>query len=298
MKQILFIILAAPLLVISACSSGQDEQQEERPGQSAEAKGITASLSEVWTTGRTELITPECATFDPEQNVFYISNLNRDNNTEDDGYISIVNADGTIENAHWTDGLGSPLGNDFHGDYLYVSDNGQIVQIDRKTGAVSNRITIEGASDLNGIDIAGDGTIYTADSDGNKIFRVTPEGEAELILEDEKLNTPNGVHVQGNQLLIASSGSGSLLSLDLKTSTLSTLVPEGLGQADGIIALEGGHFLVSSWSGEVYFINSDMQQTQPLLDTSADSINAADIGYIPRDSLLVVPTFYDNRLVG
>ncbi|MDZ7691454.1 MAG: hypothetical protein U5K69_10040 [Balneolaceae bacterium] len=125
---------------------------------------------------------------------------------------------------------------------------------------------------------------------------MNPDGKAELIVEGEKLNSPNGVLLKGNNLIIASSEGNSLLSLNLETNELTTLVGSGLGHADGIIPLEGDRYLISSWTGEVYFVNSDFQ-TQTLLNTSEADINAADIAYVPQDSLLVVPTFYDNRLM-
>ncbi|MEX0778475.1 MAG: hypothetical protein WD037_01980 [Balneolales bacterium] len=284
-------VLAISVFILSACSSDENEQVP-----SDETNTANVSLTQVWATGQTELITPECATFHPDRNIFFVSNLNRDNDTDNDGYISLVNADGTVKNARWVEGLGKPLGNDYHNGSLYVNDGGEIVQIDIESGSISNRITVEGAIDLNGIDIDEDGIIYAADSDGNKVFKVTPGGETELLFAGEELNIPNGVFIKQNELIIASSEGNSLLSLDLETNELSTLVDGGLGHADGIIQLDNDAYLISSWTGEVYFVDNDMQ-TQTILNTSASDINAADIAYIPQDNLLVVPTFYDNRLV-
>lgn len=292
MEKGIVLVIAFSLISLSACSSGENGQ----PDQSGEMSMDDVTLTQQWATGQDELITPECATYYPAENVFFISNLNRENELDDDGYISIVNADGSIRDVNFTDGLSSPLGNDYFGDFLYVNDENQIVQIDIETGNITDRIVIDEAIDLNGMDIHTDGTIYSADSDGNKIFRVSPVGEVELLIEGEQLNNPNGVFIQGTELIIASMGGNSLLSLDLETNELTTLVDGGLGRADGIIQLDGGNYLISSWTGEVYFVNSDME-TRTILDTSEEGINAADIGYIPQDSLLVVPTFFDNRLV-
>lgn len=295
MKRFSFFLFAGLAVIICACGSG--EQRQKQSGQAGEKNGdsIKATLTQVWATDTTQLITPECATYDPDRNIFYVSNLNRDNETENDGYISLVNADGSIKQAKWVEGLGSPLGNDFYNDHLYVSDNGTIVKINIEDGTIEERIGIEGASDLNGMDIDEQGNIYAADSDGNKIFKVSQNGEVTVVFEGEELNTPNGVLIKGKELIVASSAGNSLNSINLETKEMNILV-EDIGRADGIVPLDGGHYLTSSWTGEVYFISRDMKK-QKILDTKAQEINAADIGYISQKNLMVVPTFYDNRLV-
>jgi DNA-binding beta-propeller fold protein YncE len=283
-------------MIILACGQGE-KQQNNQSGQIAEMKPDTfrVELEKVWETGEAQLITPECATYDPEMNIFYVSNLNRDNELENDGYISIVNADGSVNNARWVEGLTSPLGNDFYNGHLFVNDGGNIVKINIESGNVIEKISVEGATDLNGIDIDEAGNIYAADSDGNKIYKVTQNGEVTLLFEGGELNEPNGVFIKDEELIVASMSGNSLLSFNLETNQIKTLV-EGIGGADGIVQLEGGHFLTSNWSGEIYFISNDMQK-QRILDTTVDKINAADITYIPHENLLVIPTFFDNRLM-
>jgi len=296
MRFLLYCFVSSGLMLIIAC--GQGEKQKSNPvGPTAEMKTDTliVELEKVWETKGAHLITPECVTYDLERNIFYISNLNRDNEVENDGYISIVNADGSVKNARWVEGLTSPLGNDFYNGHLFVNDGGNIVKIDIESGNVIEKISVEGAADLNGIDIDEAGNIYAADSDGNKIYKVTQDGEVTLLFEGEELNEPNGVFIKDEELIVASMSGNSLLSFDLEAKQIKTLV-EGIDRADGIIQLEGGHFLTSNWSGEIYFISNDMQK-QKILDTTVDKINAADIGYIPHENLLVVPTFFDNRLM-
>lgn len=291
-----FSFMSGLIILLAACSQGE-KKQENQYGQTSEMgnDSIRVTLNQVWATDTTQLITPECATYDPERNVFYISNLNRDNEAENDGYMSIVNADGSIKNARWVEGLTTPLGNDFYDGHLYVNDKGNIVKINIESGEIIEKINVEGAVTLNGIAIDETGNIYSADSDGNKIFKVTQNGEASVVFENEELNRPNGVFIKGGELIVASSAGSKLFSINLENKEITTLV-EGIGRADGIIPLDGGHYLTSSWSGEVYFISKDMKK-QKVLDTKAEEINAADIGYIPQENLLVVPTFYDNRLV-
>lgn len=286
-------IIAAGILVASC--GNQSNQSGEQADVRSQAGNVHVELSQVWETDTTTFMTPECVTYDSVRNQFYVSNINRQSEAENAGYISLVDADGSVKDAQWITGFTGPLGNDFHGDYLYVNDRSVIVKIDIAAGEIVERITVDSAVALNGIDIAEDGTIYAADSRTNKIFRVQPTGEIDVVVASDSLETPNGVLIQDNELLVASSDGGSLKSVNLSDGSIKTLVT-GIGQADGIISLGDGRYLSSSWKGEVYFINENMEQ-QKILDTQADAINAADMGYIPEENLVVVPTFHDNRLV-
>jgi len=291
-----FSLLYFPAAVISillfACGQGTKSQQES--SSELVPDSIQVSLSQVWATDTIPLVTPECASYDADEDVFYVSNLNRENDVEDDGYISMVNADGSIKNAKWVEGVGAPLGNDFYDGHLYVNDKSTVIKIDIETGKIVEKIQVEGAKRLNGIDIDGEGNIYSADIDGNKIIKITPEGEVSIVIESEALNKPNGVIVEDGNLLIASSGGGKLLSVSLETNEMTTL-GEGIERADGIVPLGDGQYLVSSWTGLIHFVSED--GTRQILDTKDQGINAADITYIPKKDLLVIPTFNDNRLV-
>lgn len=291
-KMPVLFFISSFFVFLTACGQKNfmGEQGAERKNDS-----LRVELTMVWETEKGFLKTPECATFDAQRNIFYVSNLNRDNETENDGFISLVNVDGSVKIERWVEGLTSPLGNYFYKEHLFVNDGGNIIKIDMESGDIIEKIAVEGASSLNGIDIDEAGNIYAADSRGNKIFKVTQKGETTLLYEGEDLKSPNGVSVKGNELIIASFSGNSLLSLNLQNNQIRTLV-EDIGKADGIIQLEVGHFITSSWSGEVYLISNDLKK-QKILDTSSEKINAADMGYIPEENLLIIPTFYDNRLM-
>lgn len=292
--QLQHVFLIAAALCLTACGgrSGGSDAQVDNTGPKDRA---TVTLTQVWETDSTSLLTPECVTYDPARNQFYVSNINRQSEGEDAGYIALVNADGSIQQAQWVTGFKGPLGNEIHGDFLYVNDRSAIVKIDIAAGKIVDRIQVEGAVALNGMDIAEDGTIYAADSRTNKIFSIRPDGEVTVVVESDSLETPNGVQINGDELLVASSDGGSLKAIRLADRKIETRV-RGLGQVDGIVPLGGGRYLTSSWKGEVYFVDENLRQ-QKILDTKDQAINAADIGYIPQEQLLVVPTFHDNRLV-
>ncbi|WP_257657128.1 outer membrane protein assembly factor BamB family protein [Parapedobacter lycopersici] len=289
------VFMMTTVLCMAACGNPNGGSDEQTNTATSSTDSISVVLSQAWATDTTSLITPECVTYDPARNQFYVSNINRQSDAENAGYIALVGADGSIKNAKWVTGFKGPLGNEVHGDFLYVNDRNTIVKIDIATGKIVERITVDGAGALNGMDIAEDGTIYAADSKTNGIFRVSPDGQAKMIVQSDSLETPNGVLINGDELLVASSHGGSLKAVNLGDGSIETRVA-GLGQVDGIIPLEGGRYLTSSWKGEVYFIDENGKQ-QKILDTKDQAINAADIGYIPNEKLLVIPTFHDNRLV-
>lgn len=244
-KMPFLYFIGCALFVFTAC--GQGIKQSNLDGQNSERKNesLRVELTMVWETDGSYLKTPECATYDPEKKVFYVSNLNRDNEIENDGFISIVNVDGSIVTEKWVEGLSSPLGNDFYNGHLFVNDGANIIKINIESGDIIERMAVEGASNLNGIDIDERGNIYAADSRNNKIFKVTQNGETTMLYEGDDLNSPNGVSVKGDELIIASFSGKKLLSLDLQNKQIKTLV-EDIGSADGIIRLEGGHFITSS----------------------------------------------------
>src|SRR5690606_34526945 len=233
-KMTIFYFIGSALLFLTACG-----QKANMVGQASERKNdsLSVELTMVWETEEEYLKTPECATYDREKNVFYVSNLNRDNEIDNDGYISIVNIDGSILTEKFVEGLGSPLGNDFYNGHLFLNDGANIIKINIESGDIVERMAVEGASNLNGIDIDNMGNIYAADSRRNRIFKVTQTGKTSLLYEGEDLNSPNGVSVRGDELIIASFSGKKLLALNLQNKQIRTLV-ENIGSADGIIQLE------------------------------------------------------------
>lgn len=47
--------------------------------------------------------------------------------------------------------------------------------------------------------------------------------------------------------------------------------------------------------GEIYLIQDG--EAVKLLDTTSEESNTADIGYIPEDNLVIVPTFFKDKVV-
>ena len=57
-----------------------------------------------------------------------------------------------------------------------------------------------------------------------------------------------------------------------------------------------GGFIISDWKGKTELIGKGKAPVV-LVDTTAEKVNAADLEYIPERRLLIIPTFFDNRVV-
>ena len=276
------------LILLLACSpKGNHSAVEE-----TEVAPADPWLSQVWATD-TLLRTPESVLYHKDHQVIYVANVNMNPWEKDDnGFISKIDLDGNITDLKWITGLHGPKGMGVNDGKLYVADIDEVVEIDIAAGTIVNRYLVEGTPTLNDVTIGKD-AIYISGSDSNKIFELKDGSVTEIMSED--FGRPNGLFWEPDRLLMLTSTSSTLKSIDLESGEIIDLV-DGLGHGDGIVPIGNGDYLASSWRGQVFYITADWQSTE-LLDTEADEINAADIDYIIEENLLLVPTFFDNRVV-
>ena len=109
------------------------------------------------------------------------------------------------------------------------------------------------------------------------------------------LGGPNGILVEGENILLGLGKSKSIDAYNLSTKSMKTFSKE-ISNSDGITAVGNGDYLVSSWQGLIYYVykNGDKKL---LLDTSKERINAADICYIPSKKVLLVPAMLSHKLI-
>lgn len=199
------------------------------------------------------------------------------------GGVARLNADGSNLDQTWVTGLNAPKGMALIGKRLFVADISEVVVIDTKTGKIEKRIRIEGASGLNDITADPKGVIYVSDSKTAGIWRIENDTPT-LFLENVK--GVNGLKSVGGKLLI---GAGKLFQQCDPQKKLSNIaeLPQGI---DGIEPLANGDFIVTAWSGFVYYVDRDGKVEQ-LLDTTKEKKNSADIGFDTRRNFLYIPTF-------
>lgn len=285
------IILLSILFFVSCTTEKKKEVAAEPPvAKVKKAKSLTM----LWETD-TVLTTCESVLYDSKNAVIYVANIGGvpPDAQDNDGFISKLSVNGEILDLKWIEGIDAPKGMGLVGDKLVVTNIDEIVEIDISSGSISKRISVEGAKFLNDITVATDGTVYISDNQLNRIYSLK-NGEVNIWLEKEDFGGPNGLLSQGDKLMAVTFGSGSFMNITTGDQTIRELAG-GLKGGDGIAAV-GENYLVSSWNGEVYFVDKAGLTTK-LLDTKAEKINAADIDYIEDQNMLLVPTFFGNKVV-
>ncbi len=253
------------------------------------ADAATPKLVKKWETEAT-LKVPESVYFDGKRNVLYVSNIDGEPWGDDkQGSIGKVGLDGKVIAAEWVTGLSAPKGLAVHGNNLYVGDMSELVVIDIEKGAIAKRIAVPGAKGLNDVAATPDGVIYASDSPGKKVY-VIKDGKPSVHLDN--LQGPNGLLFHRGQLYVADGKGVSKVGKDGKLVEVSGGME---GVLDGLEPIADNEYLLSTWQGTIYHIKSD-GSNEIVLDTRADKINAADIGYDPAKRIVYVPTFFKNSV--
>ncbi|MFP4091234.1 MAG: gluconolaconase [Cyclobacteriaceae bacterium] len=284
----------------AACGGGDTENTTTEDtvaleSDTASAENIT--FEQAWATD-TVMETPESVIYDEARDAVYVANIGNVNaeGADGDGFISQMTTDGNITELRWVTGLNDPKGMGIHNDTLYVTDIREIAVISIESGEVINRYPVEGAGFLNDITVDDEGTVYFSDSNTDKIHMLE-NGQVSTFMSDSSLSRPNGLLAEEGRLLLASANGGYLAPIELETKEVQAPWMTDIPSADGIIRTQDDNYVVSSWRGEVHYVDPENNITQKLLDTTAEEINSADIGYVPDQNLVLVPTFYDNRVV-
>ncbi|HEY6124015.1 MAG TPA: hypothetical protein VIV63_05145 [Steroidobacteraceae bacterium] len=260
----------------------------------AQAQTTAHKLTKLWESEAT-LKVPEAVRLDAKRKVLYVSNIDGQPwEVDGKGSIAKVGLDGKVIDAAWITGLDCPKGLvlSANGKLLYVADAGGIVVIDIKAGKIKSRIAIPEGIQLN--DLAGDDhdTLYVSDSKGKKIY-VVKDGKAQVFLDETVLKGPNGLLVHGGTLYVLDNASLNQVQPDKSLKVLADGMPGGV---DGLENVKGNDFIVSVWSGAVWYVNGDGSK-ELLFDGKAVQTSTADIGWDPKTSTVYVPTFFKNSII-
>ena len=247
------------------------------------------SLEKLWQTD-TVVAIPESILPDIKKGILYVSLIDGGGwDADGKGGVAKLGIRGTDYNSNWITGLNAPKGMGRHGKRLYVADISEVVVINIKKGKIEKKIPIDSAKGLNDITVSDDGVVYVSDSRTNKIWRIEKDVPS-LYLEN--MDGVNGLKAINNDLIIASGKSFIKADAQKKITKIVELPQAG----DGIEPVGNGDFIVTAWSGYIYYVYPD-GRFETLLDSHLEKMNTADLGYDPRKRILFVPTFNAKKIV-
>jgi hypothetical protein len=297
MAQSSFVALTlslASLVSLAACATGT----------SGTSSASATSASRAPVAVRDGFTAPEAVRYDPDQDVYFVANWGGDGNpgkADNNGFISRMRPDGTIENLRFIAGgtngvtLHSPRGMYIVGDTLWAADFDAVRGFDRRTGAPLASVDFSGVerSFLNDIAADATGALYVTDTGKNKLYRV--RGGPTLVVSDSALGSPNGITWDAANrrfLILPYGGAHAVRAWTPGTTTLSDVGTSSGAKFDGIEVLSGGRLLVSSQADSSIhlFVGGS---GRPIIHTSGPP---ADIGVDTRRNRVAVPIVSLNRV--
>lgn len=317
----------AALAALAGCKKKTNEKPAETPppatgsaetgsaGSAADPGSAGSAAAAAWD-GKTPLSltegfsTPESVLYDPDADIYLVSNINGEPlGTDDNGYISKVTPDGKVAAQKWIDGakenvkLDAPKGMAIVNGILYVADIDTVRTFNARTGEPKGDIKIDGATFLNDIAPAPDGGIYVTDSGldakftstgTDAIWKIDQDGKAKALIKDKGLGAPNGIIAgEAGSVWVVTFASGEIFQVDAKGKKQpGQKLPKG--QLDGIVALDGGDLLVSSWEGSAIYRGQPGKEWKPVVENVK---SPADIGWDGKRHRILIPVFMGNTVI-
>lgn len=312
--------LIAALAALPACKKKEQDKpatptQGSAAVEPADAAAVAADApaAAAWD-GKSPLVkdgfsTPESVLYDTDADVYLVSNINgKPLDVDDNGYISKIAPDGTISEPKWIDGakdnikLDAPKGMAIAGGVLYVADITVVRQFDAKTGEPKGEIKVDGATFLNDVAAAPDGGVYVTDSGlspefkstgTDAVYHLTKDGKVHPLIKDKTLGGPNGIAAGSDgSVWVVTFGSGEIYQINAKGKKVS---PQKLpqGQLDGIVTLDNGELLVTSWAASTIYRGKPGAEWKPAVENMK---SPADIGWDSKRKRLLIPSFMGNTV--
>ncbi len=236
----------------------------------------------------------ESCTFDPERNlILAMNNGERGDGAENDGFVSLINPDGSVHTPKWIgvtrDGLElhHPLGSAIANGVLYTVDVGFVRSFDLESGRPIKAVRIPDSTLLNGIAVTNDGTIYASNTRNPEvIYKVTANDEVSVFAQGAPLAQPNGVAIDTD---------GNIVVVNIGDNAVITYNPAGEvvrtehaveGGNDGVVVTPDGTKYVSSVR---YGSVSRIRRGQPAEIIASGIPSAASMCYDSVQNQLVIP---------
>jgi sugar lactone lactonase YvrE len=312
----LLIVIGTYLLTTASCRPA-DRDGGDTTASRDTTGGATRDTSAGGVIGRVTSVsgfrTPEAVRYDPDGDVWYVSNINGNPNAKDNnGFISRLRADGTVDSLMLIAGgrgrttLNAPKGLWIAGDTLWVTDIDVIRAFSKRTGEHLISYQVRPAPKfLNDITGAPDGAIYITDTGiafdaqgqmshpgPDRIYKLQG-GRTTSIAQGARLAAPNGITWdRANERLILVSFDGKEVLGVRPDDELIPVLATGPGGFDGVELLSDGRVLISSWADSSIYVMRDSTMTKLISGVPSP----ADIGIDTRRNRLAIPVFTQDRV--
>ncbi len=249
----------------------------------------THSLVKLWETD-TVVAIPESVLPDFKKGILFVSLINGGGwDVDGKGGVGKLSMDGKTYDSAWVTGLNAPKGLGMDDKNLYAADISEVTMIDMKEGKVKKKIAIDSANGLNDITVDSKGIVYVSDSRRAKIWRIENDKPALYL---DTIRGVNGLKVIGDDLYIGA-GRNFIKADKNKNITKIVELPQSI---DGIEPVGNGDFIVTAWSGYIFYVTAN-GKFETLLDSHNEKMNTADIGYDQAKKIVYVPTFNAKKIV-
>jgi sugar lactone lactonase YvrE len=282
---------------LSACSNSKSKAAATDSSTSARSDSSNLLAS------RAGFSQPEAVRYDPDQDVYFVSNWGPGDvgATDNNGFISRMAPDGTVQQLRFIAGgsggatLHSPRGMTIVGDTLWVVDADAVRGFNRRNGAPLATADFHAfkLGFLNDIAASPDG-LYVTDTGTNLIYRIAA-GRITVALQNPALDGPNGItwDSANHRFIVVPYGGDSVIRAWTPGSkTLSAVGQSAGSKFDGVEILSGNRVLVASQEDSSLHLFSD-GSGHPIIRTGGAP---ADIGVDTKRNRVAAP-FVDRNLV-
>ena len=274
MKSHLALVVAVIFAVGGSTRDGQAAQASSTPVAAGKPLGVTVDGRYTPMSANVKvyggIVSAESCSYDPTRNLIMVVNRGANQNeVPNDGFVSLLNHDGSVHTARWIGGsrdgltLNHPFGSALFGGKLYLADSdggtsdgaprvGVIRMFDIASGTPAGEVRVPDSQWINDIAVAADGTVYasqTGSPDGKtamRIYKITPSGNVDLFLEGAPLSLPNGVELdRDGNVVIVNIGNADVMTFSPEGKLLKTEQAAQSGN-DGIVIMKDGTKYVSS----------------------------------------------------
>ncbi len=254
---------------------------------------------------------PDQAVWHAPSKTWFISNLGGGISLERDNYGWITRTDekGNITDPYWigkNEGMHAPSGMIATAEFLYVCDRDGVHQINIVKQKITAFYPLPGGEFINDIAMASNGDLYISDFFGNRIYKLPADTrKAEVWLETDALQAPDGLYMDNDKLIVAcwgilsnpgtfeTSKPGDLLSVDLKTKQITTLV-KNVGNLEGITKA-GKYYFITDWAaGKLLKVDT---KKKTVVDFITGLSNPTDPCFSPELNVIAFPQHGTNQVL-